>query len=79
MRKSLMLAALAASTAGIGSAYAADPTVIAEPEPAEFVNICDVYGVGFFYIPGTETCLRLSGYVRYDIGVGKNLGSDVDG
>lgn len=74
-----MLAALAASTASIGSAYAADPTVIAEPEPAEFVKTCDVYGVGFFYIPGTETCLRLSGYVRYDIGVGKNLGSDVDG
>ncbi|TIV66625.1 MAG: porin, partial [Mesorhizobium sp.] len=23
-----------------------------------------------FYIPGTETCLRIGGYVRYDIGVG---------
>ncbi|RWQ59812.1 porin, partial [Mesorhizobium sp.] len=24
----------------------------------------------YFYIPGTETCLRIGGYVRYDIGVG---------
>jgi hypothetical protein len=29
-----------------------------------------VYGTGFFYIPGTETCLRIGGYIRYDIGVG---------
>ncbi|RWB65455.1 MAG: porin, partial [Mesorhizobium sp.] len=28
------------------------------------------YGAGYFYIPGTETCLRIGGYVRYDIGVG---------
>ncbi|RWD17248.1 MAG: porin, partial [Mesorhizobium sp.] len=27
-------------------------------------------GSGYFYIPGTETCLRIGGYVRYDIGVG---------
>ncbi|TIV08006.1 MAG: porin, partial [Mesorhizobium sp.] len=40
------------------------------PEPAEYVKICDVYGSGYFYIPGTETCLRIGGYVRYDIGVG---------
>ncbi|TJW02060.1 MAG: porin, partial [Mesorhizobium sp.] len=32
--------------------------------------ICDVYGSGYFYIPGTETCLRIGGYVRYDIGMG---------
>ncbi|TIO06490.1 MAG: porin, partial [Mesorhizobium sp.] len=25
---------------------------------------------GYFYIPGTETCLRIGGYIRYDIGVG---------
>ncbi|RWE18907.1 porin, partial [Mesorhizobium sp.] len=43
---------------------------VAEPEPAEYVKICDVYGSGYFYIPGTETCLRIGGYVRYDIGLG---------
>ncbi|RWG80156.1 porin, partial [Mesorhizobium sp.] len=51
-------------------ARAADAVTVAEPEPAEYVRICDVYGSGYFYIPGTETCLRIGGYVRYDIGVG---------
>ncbi|WP_214477755.1 porin, partial [Mesorhizobium sp. dw_380] len=44
--------------------------------PAEYVKICDVYGAGYFYIPGTETCLRIGGYVRYDIGVGDHGSND---
>ena len=36
----------------------------------EYVRICEAYGVGFYYIPGTETCLKVSGYVRMDIGAG---------
>ncbi|HEU4987932.1 MAG TPA: porin [Rhizobiaceae bacterium] len=51
-----------------GPAFAADAIVIPEPEPMEYVRVCDVYGAGFFYIPGTETCLKISGYVRYVIG-----------
>jgi len=31
--------------------------------PIEYVRICDAYGAGFFYIPGTETCLRIGGLV----------------
>jgi len=34
-------------------------------EPVDYVRVCDAYGSGFFYIPGTETCLRISGYVDY--------------
>ncbi|TWG99363.1 porin-like protein [Mesorhizobium sp. J18] len=51
-----------------GPAFAADAIVIPEPEPMEYVRVCDVYGAGFFYIPGTETCLQISGYVRYIVG-----------
>jgi hypothetical protein len=29
--------------------------------PIEYVRICDAYGAGFFYIPGTDTCLRVGG------------------
>nr|WP_292838338.1 porin [Mesorhizobium sp.] len=58
----------------VSGARAADAVVVAEPEPAEYVKICDVYGAGYFYIPGTETCLRVGGYVRYDIGVGDREG-----
>ncbi|MBN9221189.1 MAG: porin [Mesorhizobium sp.] len=67
--KSLLLGSAAALIA-VSGARAADAVVVAEPEPAEYVKICDVYGAGYFYIPGTETCLRIGGYLRYDIGVG---------
>ncbi|MER9344385.1 porin, partial [Mesorhizobium sp. M0601] len=59
-----------AALIAVSGARAADAVVVAEPEPAEYVKICDVYGAGYFYIPGTETCLRIGGYVRYDIGIG---------
>jgi hypothetical protein len=63
--KSLLLGSAAAVVAG--SAQAADAIVVAEPEPMEYVRICDTYGTGFFYIPGTETCLKIGGYVRYEM------------
>jgi hypothetical protein len=67
--KSLLLGSAAALIA-VSGARAADAVTVAEPEPAEYVKICDVYGAGYFYIPGTETCLRIGGYIRYDAGVG---------
>ncbi|MEI9415742.1 MULTISPECIES: porin [unclassified Mesorhizobium] len=73
--KSLLLGSAAALIA-VSGARAADAVVVAEPEPAEYVKICDVYGAGYFYIPGTETCLRIGGYVRYDIGVGDHGTND---
>jgi hypothetical protein len=35
----------------------------AQAAPIEYVRVCDAYGAGFFYIPGTETCLRIGGLV----------------
>lgn len=64
--KSLLLGSAVAAVAATG-ARAADAIIIAEPEPMEYVRICDVYGAGFFYIPGTETCLRIGGYMRYEM------------
>ncbi|TPJ35661.1 porin [Mesorhizobium sp. B2-8-3] len=71
--KSLLLGSAAALIA-VSGARAADAVTVAEPEPAEYVKICDVYGAGYFYIPGTETCLRIGGYIRYDAGFG-DIGS----
>lgn len=45
--------------------YAADAVMI-EPEPIEYVRVCDSYGSGFFYIPGTENCMKISGYARVE-------------
>ncbi|GHC69156.1 porin [Limoniibacter endophyticus] len=64
--KSLLLGS-AAMVAAVSGARAADAVVFAEPEPMEYVRVCDVYGAGFYYIPGTETCLKIGGYVRYQI------------
>jgi hypothetical protein len=63
--KSLLLGS-AAALAVVSGAQAADAVVAAEPEPMEYVKVCDAYGTGFFYIPGTETCLKVGGQLRYE-------------
>jgi hypothetical protein len=63
--KSLLLGS-AAAFAVVSGAQAADAVVAAEPEPMDYVKVCDAYGTGFFYIPGTETCLRVGGEFRYE-------------
>src|SRR5206468_6668358 len=63
MIKSLILG----STAGLiamSGAQAADLPVKAKA--VEYVKVCSLYGAGFFYIPGTDTCIKLGGYVRVD-------------
>ena len=74
--KSLLLGSAAALVA-VSGARAADAVVVAEPEPVEYVRVCDVYGTGFYYIPGTEICLKIGGYIRYDIGAGDLFGDTV--
>ena len=54
--------ASAASTVAVAVAGAADLPVKARP--VEYVKVCSVYGAGFYYIPGTDTCLKLGGYLR---------------
>ncbi|MEJ5082781.1 MULTISPECIES: porin [unclassified Ochrobactrum] len=70
--KSLLLGS-AASIIVMSTAYAADAIVAPEPESVEYVRVCDAYGAGYFYIPGTETCLKISGYARYDLTGGDNV------
>ena len=54
----------AAALATAASAHAADMPVKAAP--VEYVKVCSLYGAGFFYIPGTDTCLKIGGYLRSD-------------
>jgi hypothetical protein len=44
------------------------------PKPIEYVKICSIYGAGFFYIPGTDTCIKIGGWVRaeYAFGTGNS-------
>ena len=64
--KSLLLGS-AVGIVAVAGAQAADlPSKKAAP--ATYVKICDAYGAGFFFIPGTDTCLKVAGRVRYDLG-----------
>ena len=47
-----------------GRTEAADLPVKAKA--VEYVRICSLYGAGFFYIPGTDTCIKLGAYFRID-------------
>jgi len=55
---------LAAGLIGVGGAQAADLPVKAKA--VEYVRVCSAYGAGFFYIPGTDTCIKIGGYFRVD-------------
>ena len=58
--KSLILGS-AAGMLAVAGAQAADLPVKAKP--AEYVKVCSAYGAGFYYIPGTDICLRIGGYL----------------
>jgi hypothetical protein len=72
MNIKMILVSTTAALAAISNAQAADATVAAEPEAVEYVRVCDAYGSGYFYIPGTETCLKISGYIRFQVSAGPN-------
>jgi hypothetical protein len=75
--KSLLIGS-AAALAAVSGAQAADAIVAAEPEPMEYVRVCDAFGTGFFYIPGTETCLKFGGYVRFQTDFGRDRAGTSD-
>jgi hypothetical protein len=77
--KSLLFGSAAVLAVGTG-AQAADLPIA---EPVEYVRICDAFGAGFYFIPGTDTCLKVGGQVRAEFhwvdtldGNGDLLGAD---
>jgi hypothetical protein len=61
MVKGLLLGS-AAGLVAVAGAQAADLPVKAKP--VEYVKVCSLYGVGYYYIPGTDICMKVGGYVR---------------
>lgn len=57
---------LAASFASTSLAHAEDAVVPDEFEQRQAVGACDAYGTGFAKLPGTDTCMRVSGHVRFE-------------
>jgi Porin subfamily len=68
--KSLMLGS-AAGLLAMSGAQAADLPVKAKA--VEYVKVCSLYGAGFYYIPGTDTCIKLGGYLRVDTTFNGNI------
>jgi len=78
-----LLLGTAASFVAVAGAQAADLPVKAKP--VEYVKVCSLYGAGFFYIPGSDTCIKLGGAVRVQAefnagagGVPVGLGSNTE-
>src|ERR1700720_3215739 len=59
--KTLLLGS-AAGLIAVAGAQAADLPVKAKP--VEYVKVCSLYGAGFWYVPGTDTCLKIGSFVR---------------
>ncbi len=52
----------------------ADEPIYVEPEPASEMQPCDAYGPGWYYLPGTTTCVKVSGDVRMQYGATRPQG-----
>lgn len=83
--KNLLLGSAAGLVVTAGAQAADLPARRAAPVvAAEYVRICTASGTGFFVIPGTDTCLRVSGRVRAEyryfepIGAAAGLGRGID-
>jgi Porin subfamily len=61
MVRSLLLGS-AAGFVAVAGAQAADMPVKAKP--VEYVKICTLYGAGFYYLPGTDICVKHGAYIR---------------
>ncbi|MBY0297948.1 MAG: porin [Methylobacterium sp.] len=65
VRESLL--ASAATLACAGAAAAADMPA-SKAVPVAYVRVCTAFGAGFFTLPGTDTCLRVGGRARFEMG-----------
>jgi Porin subfamily len=72
MVKSLLLGS-AAGLVAVTTGQAADLPVKAKP--VEYVKICSLYGAGFYYMPGTDLCLKVGGWARFEAVTGNTNGS----
>lgn len=58
-----------AAAALVASSFGASAADLAKKAPVavDYVKVCDAYGAGFFYIPGSDTCLKIGGYIRAQV------------
>src|SRR5258708_28540861 len=62
----------AAGVFAVAGAQAADLAVKAKP--VEYVKVCSLYGAGFWYVPGTDTCIKIGAFVKLQLQEHMNSG-----
>src|ERR1051326_807270 len=65
-----LLLGAAAGLVAVTAGQAAELPVKAKP--VQYVKICSLYGAGFYYMPGTDMCLKIGGWVRAEVTWGIN-------
>ena len=70
IRAKSFLFGAAAGLFAISAGHAADLPLKAKA--VEYVRVCSLYGAGFYYVPGTDTCIKLGGYLRADLTIHGN-------
>jgi len=72
MKLKTLFLGTAAAFAVTSGAQAADLALAVEP--IDYVKVCDAFGTGYYYIPGTDTCLKIGGYAQLDVWYHENKG-----
>ena len=44
-------------------------------QSSQYVKVCSLYGAGFYYMPGTDMCIKIGGWVRMRAVAGDNNNS----
>ena len=57
----------AAGLVAVSDGRAADLPVKAKP--VEYVKVCSLYGAGFYYMPGSDICIKIGGFVRTEANI----------
>ncbi len=55
-----LLMGSAAGLMAVSAAQAAD--LPAAAAPVQYVKVCDMYGTGFWNVPGTDTCMKIGAF-----------------
>src|SRR5688572_22516525 len=63
-RIALATAALLSAVPALGVAPTSAADLPVKAKAVEYVKVCSLHGAGFFYIPGTDTCIKIGGFVR---------------
>jgi Porin subfamily len=69
----------AAGIFAVTGAQAADVDLPVKAKPVEYVRVCSLYGAGFWYVPGTDTCVKIGAFVRLQTAYGAGGGGNFPG